>query len=272
MTITENLEGTRSGSIDASGSRTVQRHFILTGTNVLQDAIVQMDVEVPPLTSIFAVGTDPQSGNTVFATYYGTKSWSRLDGSADAWAFTLTYSTAPSAGAGGYAGEALITTQGTTSGTTKAIYRINPKGDVDKPTGEDIEGEAIDEGGMPTSITTIDRRFNTTERSREFPRLDNLSELIGKRNAASYEGGERGSILYLGFSWNYDTSTGLWVISHEFAVDKKTHHAEQVAKTDPDGEVIKSQSTEDGVTRLTADHVFWVQPFEFGGFDGLPDF
>ena len=272
IVITENLQGTRAGSIDAAGARTLQRQFTIIGTNILQDAIEEMDTQVPPLTSTYVVGTDPQSGVAVFATYYGTKSWTRLEGSDDVWSFTLTYSTAPSAGGGGYAGEALITTQGDTRATTKAVYRVDPQGDVDSPTGADIGGDPIDEGGTPTSITTIDRRFSTTEKSNIFPRLDNLSELVGKRNASEYEGGEKGSILYLGFSWSYDTSSGLWAISHQFAVDKKTHHAEQVAKTDPDGEVIKNQATKDGATILTAAHVFWVQPFALVPFNDLPDF
>jgi len=145
---------------------------------------------------------------------------------------------------------------------------------VDNPNAStDIGGTPVDQGGVPTTITHIDRKFATTEKMVDFPLLNALSDLVGKRNADGYEGGEEGSILYLGFSWNYDTSNGLWIVNHQFAVDKKTHHAEQVAKTDPQGDIIPERVNIGGEEIYYAKHVYWVQPFEQAVFaDLLPDF
>lgn len=274
-TITENLQGTRAGSIDAAGSRTLQRQFTVAtdGGEDLQAVIAAMDAHIAPM-STYEVGTHTATGAAVEATYWGTKSWSRPEGTTDTWSFTLNYSTAPSAGGGATGEDAVLTTQGDTRATTKAVYRKDPDTDnVDNPDpATDIGGESIDEGGTPTSITAIDRRFSTTEQMLVFPNIGMYSALAGKRNQGSYEGGDAGTILYLGFSWSYDTSSGLWSVSHQFAVDTKTHHAEQVAKTDPQGDVVKVRENIGDVELSFASHVFWVQPFEKASFKDLPEF
>tara|TARA_R110000824_G_scaffold82478_3_gene206730 strand:+ start:142 stop:978 length:837 start_codon:yes stop_codon:yes gene_type:complete len=276
-TPSENLQSTRAGSIDSSGKRTLQRHFTVSDTApyTLTEAIADMDAHIPYL-STYLIGTDYATGLGVVATYYGAKSWSRPEGINNAWEFVLTYSTAPSEGGGATGENALITTQGDTRATTKAVYRV---GDmnlsmVDSPNAStDIGGTPVDQGGVPTSITTIDRKFSTTEKMVNFPLLNALGDLVGKRNEDGYEGGEEGSILYLGFSWNYDTSNGLWVVNHQFAVDKQTHHAEQVAKTDPQSDIIVERVNIGGEEIYYAKHVYWVQPFEQAVFAGLlPDF
>jgi hypothetical protein len=274
MAITENLQGTRSGSIDASGSRTVKRNFTVTGTDVLQTAIAEMDAHVKYLNT-YEVGTNVITGDAVLATYYGTKSWSRPEGTDETWSFEITYSTAPSAGDGATGADAVITTQGDTRATIKSVYRSGDvqTDNVDNPNAsDDIEGDPIDQGGIPTSIISVDRNFSVTERVVYFPLVGVLSGLVGKRNSGMYEGGIEGTILYLGFSWNYDTSSGLWVIDHQFAVDERTHHAEQVAKTDPQGDIIKEHVNIGGEEIYFAKHVYWVQPFIQASFDVLPSF
>lgn len=275
VTITENLQGTRSGSIDAAGARTLQRQFTAVADNNedLQAVIVAMDAHVEYLET-YEVGTNPVSGAAVEATYWGTKSWSRPEGMTDTWLFTLNYSTAPSAGGGATGDDAVLTTQGDTRATTKAVYRKNPDlANVDNPNAStDIGGDPIDEGGTPTSITTVDRRFSTTEKLSVFPNIGMYSGIAGKRNQAAFEGGAAGTILYLGFSWSYDTSSGLWAVSHQFAVDSTTNHAEQVAKTDPQGDIVKTRVSIGGTELSYAAHVFWVQPFEKTPFDTLPEF
>ena len=274
MAITENLQGTRSGSIDASGSRTVKRNFTVTGTDVLQTAIAEMDAHIKYLNT-YEVGTDVVTGEAVSATYYGTKSWSRPEGTDETWSFEITYSTAPSAGGGGTGENALVTTQGDTRATIKNVFRsgdVNTD-NVDNPNAsDDIEGDPIDQGGTPTSIISVDRNFSVAEKVLYFPLVGVLSDLVGKRNASMYEGGVAGTILYLGFSWNYDTSSGLWSIDHQFAVDERTHHAEQVAKTDPQGDIIKEHILIGDEEIYFAKHVYWVQPFKQQSFDILPNF
>ena len=272
MAVTERLEGTRSGSIDPTGSRTVTRIFDVTGTDVLQDAIAEMDAHIKILTT-YPIGTiydfDTNAYVTATATYYGQKSWTHGEGSDDHWIFTLTYSTAPSAAGGEGQGGSYITTQGDTNATTKAVYRVNvsaPSGD--EPGFGDIAGTKIDVGGTKTSVVSMDRRFNTTVKVSNFPNVGGFSTLVGKRNAGEFEGGDEGTILYIGFSWGYDESSGLWNVSHNFAVDTRTFHAEQVAKTDPQGEVILAESK----GSRHAETVFWVQPFPMTSFGNLPQF
>jgi len=274
MAITENLEGTRAGSIDAAGARTLTRHFTVTGTDVLQTAIAEVDTLLKPYQANYNVGTDPFSGAAVYATYYGTKSWSRPEGTDETWNFIVTYSTAPIAGAGGTGGDVYTSTQGDTRATSKAVYRKNPVAthDDNPSVAVDIEGESVDQGGTPTSITSIDRRFSVTEKVVNFPMLGSLSDLVGKRNSDVYEGGLEGTILYLSFSWSKDTTSGLWTINHQFAVDAKNYHAVQVAKTDANGDIVKVGTVTGNTTVWNAAHVFWVQPFEKASFAGLPSF
>ena len=274
MVITENLEGTRAGSIDAAGARTLTRHFTVTGTNDVQVAIAEIDAHIVPYAANYNVGTNPIFGGTVYATYYGTKSWSRPEGTDETWNFVLTYSTAPIAGAGGTGDDVYITTQGDTRATTKAVYRKNPNTtEVDNPSrATDIGGISIDQGGTPTSITSVDRRFSVTEKVVNFPNIGALSGLVGKRNVSGYEGGAIGTILYLNFSWSKDTTSGLWTISHQFAVDDRTFHAVQVARTDANGNIVKKVSTVGETKIYSALHVFWVQPFAMASFKDLPNF
>jgi len=269
MAITENLEGTRAGSIDAAGARTLTRHFTVTGTDDLQVAIAEVDAEVKPYSATYNIGTDPFSGGAISASYYGTKSWSRPEGTSETWNFVVTYTTALSACGGGTGEDVCITTQGDTSATTKAVYRKNPDVfNADSPIpADDINGIPVDQGGTPTSITSVNRRFSVTEKVINFPWVGSLSDLVGKRNSACYEGGAAGTILYLSFSWNQDSTSGLWTISHQFAVDDKTYHAIQVARTDANGDIVKVATVSGGTPIYNASHVFWVQPFDKAAFN-----
>jgi len=274
-TITEILDGTRAGKINASGgSKTLQRHFMVAGGEDpldIHQAIIDMDAEIKPGSATYDVGTHVVDGYTKTATltYYGTKSWSILDGQSNTWEFVLEYTNASDGGGGDIE---WIATQGDTRATTKAVYRTGANPPTDSPSpSEDIGGTKVDAGGTPTTITWVDWRFSTAIKSWSFPWLDAYSDLVGKRNESTYEGGAIGTVLYLGFSWGFDTSNELWTITHEFAVDKKTFHAEQVARTTPDGD--SSVSTGGGEEETYhANHVYWVQPFAKADFSILPDF
>jgi hypothetical protein len=190
------------------------------------------------------------------------------------WQFNLDFTTAPAGTT------ATIQTQGNTRATTKQVWRTKDSWDTpageggwNDPTPADIGGKPVDSGGSPTSVVAIDRRFETVEYVDEFPLLDTLSTLVGKRNFTPYEGGEEGSILYLGFSWSYDTQSGLWAVRHQFAVDKKQFHAEQVAMCDGNGEVLKLKRYDAAIESYNARHVYWIQPFGTAEFNKvLPDF
>ena len=259
---TEIFSQSEAGSSQSNGARTVVRRFHITGTDVRETALDA--AELP------SVG-DTQTLDGETATYSGTKSWTRVDGHEDLWEADFEYTTAPGSST------ATIETMGSTRATTKAVFRIGkpfarPRGGWDEPQPEDLGGYAIDQGGTPTSIVHIDRTFETIERILLFPQVGAYSNLVGKRNNAWYEGGEVGTILYLGFSWNYDTTSGLWVLRHQFAVDKRTYHAEQVATTDSKGEPLTEMRGEENNARFVASKVYWVQPFPLASFDALPDF
>ena len=295
-TISEVFNKSRTGSIDSSGQRTVSKKYtyqfdpaLATGSRTLQLALTEMLAGIPIGTTT-AIGLDAD-GVEVTGTFNGTKSWTFPSGTEGIIIFDLEFSNSPS--------EAippleLITTQGTSRATVKNVWRSpcsttkegglpcsgglynmwdEPQGGWDDPQKGDIGGASIDVGGTPTSITTVERRFQTTVKVPYFPELDHLSLMVGKRNMKPYEGGDEGTVLYLGFSWNYDSTNDLWVINHEFAVDKKTKHCEQVAKCAPDGEVIIDKREAGDNIIFVASSVYWVQPFGVTNFSvGLPDF
>ena len=282
VAIVEKLDGTRTGSIDASsGTRTLTKNYIVTGTNDINVAIAKVDEEVPLFTTT-QIGTSSNglASFNVMGTYYGTRNWTLLQGETEGWDFALTFSTAPDAGEsvteeqGGAEGVHWIATQGDTRATTKAVYRTNAEAtEIDLPSvASDIGGDKVDSGGTPTTVTAIDRRFTTTHKLLDFPALEAYSELVGKRNNSSFDGAPKGTVLYLGFSWSYDQGSGLWVVTHQFAVDKRTYHAELVAKTDPQGDVIPDRENVEGEEMWRAKHVYWVQPFVQADFNALPQF
>lgn len=280
--IIEKLDGTRTGSIDASsGTRELVKNYIVTGTEDITVAIAKVDDEVPLWTET-QIGTIKFGDKDIVVNgrYYGTKSWSKLDGTKNAWSFELTFSTAPDAGGGvseeegGSDGVQWIATQGDTRAKTEAVYRVDPVAtDVDNPSPAiDIGGKKVDAGGKPITITMVDRRFTTTHKMQNFPMLNAYSNIVGKRNDDGFEYSPKGTVLYLGFSWRYDQGSGLWTVEHQFAIDQLTFHAEQVAKTDPQGDIIPAGEFEAGQTFWHALHVYWVQPFAMADFSVLPQF
>tara|TARA_R100000655_G_scaffold11743_1_gene26991 strand:+ start:1454 stop:2305 length:852 start_codon:yes stop_codon:yes gene_type:complete len=283
MAVAEKLNGTRSGSIDTtSGVRTIERHFYVTGTSNIQTAIAEMDASVPPFSSTYQVGTMLVNNVSVAVTarYYGSKSWSKLEGETEGWEFVLKYTTnqnqeVPPDGTGSGVDIEWITTQGSVAGTSKNLFRAKAVGNSSSdPDKDDIGGELIDAGGQPTTVTWTNWTFTTTVKSYEFPELSAFADLIGKRNSTPYEGADVGEVLYLGFSWSKDSGSDptIWTVTHNFSVDKKQYHAEQVAKTDSNGDIIlKKDGTGESATTHAA-FVYWVQPFEMANFNALPDF
>ena len=261
MTVKETFK-TESGSIQASGSRTISRSFMVFPYTDWADANTAMDTDVP-INTTYTIGTET-------ATYSGTKSWSRVEGQKGVWSFSLEFTTEPNI----ETSTAVIETQGDTRATTKDVYRVgfDIPSSWDEPTKDDILGQHVDSGGTPTTIVWLDRRFETVAYVSSFPQLNALSDMVGKRNLEPYEGGESGTVLYLGFSWSYNSSNELWAIRHQFSVDRETYHTEQVAKTDASGKVIPKLKVEGSQTYYTAKHVYIVQPFAAVSFFGLPDF
>ena len=214
--IFEKLDGTRTGSIDASsGTRTLTKNYFVTGTNDINVAIAKVDTEVPlyTTTQIGTISNGVQSSN-VYDRYYGTRSWTLLQGEG-----------VPDE-EGGIDNVEWIATQGDTRATTKAVYRAESDSfiptEVNNPSvALDIGGKKIDSGGTPTTVTAIDRRFNTTHKLIDFPAIQAFSDLVGKRNDDRFDGAPKGTVLYLGFSWAYDQGSGLWVVTKKTLKAKK---------------------------------------------------
>ena len=295
-TISEVFNKSRTGSIDSSGRRTVSKKYnyqfdpaLAGASRPLQVALIDMDSAIPIGTTT-NVGLEDEGLVPIKATFNGTMSWTFAGGTEAVIVFDLLFTNSPSESTPILD---LITTQGTSRASVKNVWRTpcksendggipcfgggygnwdEPQGGWDDPKKGDIGGASVDVGGTPTSITTVDRRFETTVKVPFFPYLDNLSFLVGKRNDKPYEGGDSGTILYLGFSWNYDATNDLWVINHQFAVDKETRHCEQVAKCTPDGEVIPTKKGDIDNAIFVADTVYWVQPFPVADFAWLPNF
>jgi hypothetical protein len=297
ITVEEVFGSQGSGSIDAVGNRTVTRTYqvLFTTDEVdtsLDRAIDALDAVVCPhgdkcsgSSPSIQLGRD-EDGVQVYAYYYGQRSWKRANGNEYTWFFDLEFSTTQNL-------MVSVETQGDTKAVTKNVWRspcnsagsdkcsggaygqwTAPDGGWDEPTKGNIGGNPVDSAGTPTTITTIDRRFNTTERRIVAPKLDELSSIVGTRNPTEYEGAEAGTVLYLGFSWNYDFGNSVWVVTHQFAVDKQTHHCEQVPKCNPSGDIITKKYIDGDVQFYAATHVYWVQPFVKGGegWSILPDF
>jgi len=262
VVVSEIFSKSESGSINATGARTITRKFHVTGTTVRETALAATAEGLPALDDTTTIG-----GET--ATFYGTRSWSRPDGMQDTWVLEYEYTTAPSGTT------ATVEFSGDTRASTKAVYRRRgywsaPSGGWDEPTPVDIGGDPVDAGGTPTTIVSLERRFEIVERRESIPPIGEFDYLVGHRNDSVYQGGEAGTILYLGMAWSYDTTANLWVLRHQFAVDQFTYHAEQVAKTDPQGEVLTKIFEVDGEKRPVAKHIYWVQPFVKASFGDLP--
>jgi len=273
MTVKENFD-TEAGTINAGAARTISRSFYVFpyATWALADAAMHTPDdgeggggEGVAIDDTYELGTN-DAGETVVATYYGTRSWNRVDGTKDTWLFNLEYTTTTSNSGNP---TVYLSTQGDSRGTTKSVWRIPltaygwefQEEFWDSPTKMDIGGNSIDSGGTPTSIVAVDRRFETTELKAEFPSIGALSDLVGSRNLSCHDGGKAGTVLYTGFGWNFDTSSGMWQIKHSFAVDYLTRHAEQVAKTNSSGDVLTTKFGSAPDVIFAASHVYFVQPF-----------
>ena len=267
MTVKETFK-TEGGSINATGANSITRTFMVFPYTTFAEADAAMLDLVKVGDTYISNEVEGLAGEVT--TFYGTRSWSRVEGQGGVWQFNLQFTTAPSGST------ATIQTQGNTRATTKQVWRAShsdewttPSNGWDSPEPADIGGIPVDAGGSPTSVVAVDWRFETVELVSNFPFLDALAGLVGKRNLTPYEGGTEGSVLYLGFSWSYDTQNGLWAIRHQFAVDKKSYHAEQVAMCDGNGEVLKLKRYEDAIESYNARHVYWVQPFATAEFNGI---
>ena len=248
-----------SGSIDKNGSRTLVRTF-----HVYDDGGATVTLQ-----GALSVATLPSAGDVITAGG-DDGGFSRVQGSLAVWSVSFEYSssvvvigdTIPDEMSGGV--------RATTRGVYRAGSSMSPAGSGTNLPKNDIGGDRVDSGGVKTSITHPQATLSIRTHRVEQPLISEFHGLVGKRNEGQYQGGVIGSVLFVGISYSKNTSTNIWVLDYEFAFDPKTFHADQVARTGADGTVDTEKDPNYSDGGFTAQHVFWVQPFEKVSFAGFP--
>ena len=258
-----------AGAIGADGSRTVTRQFHVYDDEAavtLDDALAAAGLPSEPSEGSAGDTVSTSSGNFY---YWGTRSFQRVLGHDDQWILSYEYVASVSEPSGGVENEK----SGGVRSVTRGAYRRNPTQPDPNEVGgtmEDIGGEPIDSGGVKTSFVHSQATLTIRTFSANEPEIVDFEDKVGKRNNAWYQGGDQGAVLFVGARFSKNTSINMWVTEYEFAFDSQTYHADQVAKTGAQGEVVTAPIG-DGVDGSTAAvHVYWVQPFETTDFSNLP--
>lgn len=262
---TEIYGKSESGQITQSGfdidgdpvlSVSATRMFHVTSednTAVTQEQAL-LATNLPPTADTITVGSQT-------LTYWGSRSFSRVDGHNNLWMLTYKYTTTVISGGG----DDVIPTErsGSSRATTKGVYRadVTPPLNTNNPSKQDIGGTRIDVGGQKTTIAypstslLIKQYRSTPVYAYEFVGA------VGRRNSNAWNGFPSGSVLFVGANYSLNNSSNMWEIEYEFAIDLLTSHLEQVAKTMPSGEILTERSGNSGEETFSAAHVYWVQPF-----------
>ena len=121
----------------------------------------------------------------------------------------------------------------------------DPVGDED-----DVEGDPVDRGGVPTSIQRNIQEVTLTE-TVNVPDLDTYRSFRFLRNSRSFLGMPAGKVLYRGASIRR-TGVDVFQVAHSF-VEDGDYHLQQSPRVDQDGQPFLENGK--------AKDVYWVQPF-----------
>lgn len=259
-----------AGTIEKNGTRSLVRNFHVWDDTenvlALNDALNASSLPSEPAGDGNAGDTYTAGGLEYY--YWGARSFTRVQGSQNLWSLSYTYSAGIVTFGEGTPNEM----SGGVRATTRGVYRANvPSPPADDVLSQaDIGGDPVDSGGVKTTIThpqaTLSiRTYQTTQ-----PTIDQFQDYVGKRNLGTYQGGISGSVLFVGIQFSLNTSINQWVLDYEFAFDKRTLHADQVARVDPSGAVDTVPFGVGANKSPVARHVYWVQPFKRVSFAGLP--
>lgn len=268
ITVSEILGKSESGSIDKNGTRSLLRKFHVysdTGTLSITGALSATGLPDEP--------SGGNAGDTVTADgkefyYWGTRDFTRSQGHDDQWVLSYEYSSSVVPFGDGIPDEK----SGGVRATTRGTYRAN----ADAPSSSDvlpksdIGGTRIDSGGIKTSVTYPQATLSIKSYQTNEPEISDFTGIVGKRNQSAYQGGAIGTVLFVGVQFSKNTSIDKWVLDYEFAYDSRTFHADQVAKTGAQGEVVLDIDGIGENASATAKHVYWVQPFQKASFSNLP--
>ena len=266
-----------SGKINATGSKTVTRRFHVIGGDDGEGEPSPPGANLPLIDALAAIGLpEPPDGDEAQSyfdidgetlSYWGSRSFQRVDGHQDLWLLTYDYSTSPQSAGGGEGTER----SGSSRATTKGVYRtgaavpLNPN----NPGKQDIGGKRVDIGGQKTTVVYPSTSLLIKVYTPYPVYASHFAGVVGKRNSNHWNGFGAGSVLFVGANYSLNNSTSMWEIEYEFAIDFLTAHLEQVAITQPGGEVQLEKSGSVPNETFQAKHVYWVQPFGLAGF-GFP--
>ncbi len=121
----------------------------------------------------------------------------------------------------------------------------DPVGDED-----DVEGDPVDRGGVPTSIQRNIQEVTLTE-TVNVPDLDTYRSFRFLRNSEPFLGMPAGKVLYRGASIRR-TGVDVFQVAHSF-VEDGDYHLQQSPRVDQDGQPFLENGK--------AMDVYWVQPF-----------
>jgi len=272
----EQYAKSETGSIDSIGRRVLTRVFVVTGTEGEAESdklrLVLAATGLPGEPSITGVPPVPVPQSSVAVGgvtlyYWGSRSWKR-EGVQDVWYLTYEYTTSDTS-------QYATVFAGSVNAGIEEVYRVHPEDalDWDNPSGVDIGGTPVDSGGQKTSVVKTDSKATVTAYRTDMPSISEFDDWVGYRNSNTYRGAPAGSVLYMGVDFSQDATSGLWRLTHQFAIDRFTYHAEQVATADSEGKIVTLPYNADGTSdliRYVARRVYWVQPFGTTSFAGLP--
>jgi hypothetical protein len=146
-----------------------------------------------------------------------------------------------------------------TKGVLVDIWRNNPAvpGGVNNPAIEDIQGNKVDRGGNPLSVSIVQMTLNFRSPFNTVPNYGMINSITNTRNRGWFEGFPPGMVLYMGADISV-TSGNIWVTNHKFVADQ-LYHLRQVADAMPGG---RTKSTGGNTADAgQASLVFWYQAF-----------
>ena len=126
--------------------------------------------------------------------------------------------------------------------------------------GSDIEGEPVDEAGIPLTAFVIQQDLELSVRYESFDRVPNISSLylVSKRNSTPFLGAASGNLLFTGMSVTRD-GVNSYRAGFTFTWDQ-WQHMRQVPGRDQNG-TIPTKDTFVIDDRHHAENVFYKQPF-----------
>lgn len=252
----------RSGSVDNNGRHTHTRRWFALGYANESLALDAIETELD--------GEDYLYPGRPSAVAFAGRQIELLQGHNDSWSIEVEYHDIVIRPPG--SGDLVTLTSGSVKAFPKPVFRVKGSGWAYSPTSahtnpvqeNDIGGESVDASGTPTSIVHHLREVTIRKTVEVEPKIHEFDALAGTRNNATFRTAQRGTVLYMGMTWD-QTSEESWNIVHRFAVDTRFYHLEQVPHINDTDVADKILINE----RYHLKTVYWIQPFPLANFATL---